>query len=183
MKKLLALILLAACSTPMPKPEATDKQWRTGDLVAEAQPNQTWCAIASSRMLMSSKVKNLPSQCEIASKLQGESCCDRSSLKCERAVFTYDVLTAYGYKVSRDQSPSFSEVVESIKVGVPVAIHHYWRQGTADAAAHAVVAYWAFEKNGKTYLGIYDPLTDSTKIWDDSYVVGNMAWIETVKIE
>ena len=51
-----------------------------------------------------------------------------------------------------------------------------------DGSAHTVVAYWAYVNKGKKYIVVYDPLSDSKKNWNDTYVTGNLAWYRLVWI-
>jgi Papain-like cysteine protease AvrRpt2 len=174
----LLVLLMAMGQRPPTGPGAGEQEWRTGNLVSQRQPNNVWCAVASARMLMSKQRSQLPSQCAMVSRVVGEDCCKRQSLKCNKEQRAEAVFSAYGLPHTADYVPSFNKVVASIKRGNPVAIYHY--QGEA---GHSVVAYWAFVNKGKTYIGVYDPWTDNTKVWDASYVTGGLRWYGIISLK
>lgn len=177
---LLALLLSACASRKAPPPES-EMQWKTGELILEKQPKQNWCAISTARAVLSQKFEaRVPLQCEMASKVHGEDCCKSESFTCGKHVRSEQVMDAYGFEYMVDHFPTFDSVLKELKLGKPVIIYHYFRHGDAGASTHAVVAVAAWEKDGKTEMLIYDPLYHVTKVWDSSFVTGNLAWDESV---
>lgn len=157
-----------AMGQKMPKPGPNDKQYIVQGLVAEKQKSSNWCAAAAARVMMSFKIKNLPSQCEIISKVIGKDCFNTP-------IFTEEALRAYGFKAQRI-APSFSRVVSEIKQGRPVTIYHAQGAGTETASGHAVVAYGTYSTSGRDYIIIYDPYYGRVQTWNSDYVVGNLQW-------
>ena len=177
--KYLLILLISACATvPKPKSEA-DVTWVQG-LQATKQETDTWCAVASSQMLMS-KFGVFPKQCEIVGKLLGKDCCGMNDLKCFKYHSTVeDVAPLYGFK-AKLLPIDFKTVVEKIKAGKAVSIYHWYGSSEA-AAAHAVVAYGTYQVDGKDYIVIYDPIGGVKKFWDERWVVGNLAWYRVVEV-
>lgn len=167
--------VLSGCAAKMPTPNATDTQYSVPNLVGQKQEQNLWCSAAAARMMMSFKTKTLPSQCETVSRVTGKTCTNQ-------AILTETALQKYGYEVNV-RAPNYQYVVYSVKLGKPVTIYHYNRQGTMDGSAHAVVAYGTFNKDGKDYIIVYDPWTDSSKTWDSSYVTGFLAWDSMVEFK
>lgn len=184
MKKLTLLILIAGCSTTLPQPKSANDGWVIKGLVSQKQEKQLWCAAAVSRMMLS-HYGETPNQCELAGKYHGENCCASDSVKCSKEVLAEDILSQYGLPVDVDHRPTFDKVFSLIQAGKPVAIYHYVGQGTQYASGHSVVAYWAYIADGKKLIRVYDPITDSTKTWDESYSVphSNLAWYRAVWVK
>lgn len=172
---------MIGCATNFPMPVSTDEQYIVGGLTGEKQEKPLWCAAAASRMLMSQYGKT-PAQCEIAGMYHGENCCKSSSVKCSKEVDVTSILREYGFD-AREAQPSFDTAWNLVKGGRAVAIYHYFMQGTPSASGHTVIAYWAYVSGGKKYLIVYDPYIGDKRIWDDSYVVGNLAWYKLVWVE
>ena len=172
--KYLFLLLLTACSN-MPRATDADPQHAVLGLVGQKQEQSLWCAAASARMLMSQKTKNLPSQCQIVSRVTGKPCVNQT-------IDAKDALTMFGYKVT-ELPITFFSATHSINSDKPVIIYRFNRAGTTDGSAHAIVAYATFQHGGKDYLITYDPFTDRWETIDESYVKGNLAWFKLIRIE
>lgn len=183
MKKMLGLLLLSACATNLPGPSAGDPTWNVGALSFQKQSNAQWCGAETARILLEHKGKKL-SQTDIISKVTGVDCASSSSTKCGQAIYPQDALKLYGYSPVVDTTPTLSEVVALIKSGKPVGISHYWRDasGSPDRGAHVVTAVAAYEHAGKPYIQVWDSLAGKLTIMDESFVVGNLAWIFTVHL-
>lgn len=176
--KYIFTLLLTACATNIPKPTGEHEQYVVKGLTSQAQEQKLWCAAAVTRMMLS-KHGLTPKQCELASKYHGEDCCNKLSVKCTKEVAVEDILPHYGIEPVVS-GPSFDLAWENVKRGHPVAIYHYQGAGTSYSTGHSVVAYWAYIANGKKYLVVYDPITDSKKFWDKSYETGNLAWYRMI---
>lgn len=178
MKYLLAILLLSAgCASKIPTPGDTPITW-VKNLEGHKQEKELWCGAATSQMMLTYKgIK--ASQCEIVSKLRNENCCKSSSVNCGKEIDPLLALKAYGFSAEQI-SPSFVSVVDQVKQGKPVVINHYFRQGSEASSGHSVVAYGTYNKAGQDYIVVYDPLVDGDHYWDSSYVVGNLAWYNTV---
>jgi hypothetical protein len=168
------------------------------NLSAQKQENTQWCWAAVARMMMSSKTSNLPSQCEIVSQTFDTDCCTKESVKCNQPYYPERALTKFGYKFNIGKAKIYPDrhwservdnkgwylsVIEQIKNGTPVGIGRYNNAGSMDGSAHIVLAYGTFQKKGKDYLMIFDPWEGITKVWDESYVTGFMAWTGTITLE
>lgn len=171
------ILILASCATVAP-PKDSDPQWVVSGLTGHKQETNTWCALASAQMLLEKHgVKT--KQCEIASKLTGLSCCDKSLIACEKKTSTVEEIAAlYGLKTSL-LKVDINVVVEKIKQGIPVAIYHIQR---TTEFPHSVVAYGAYESDGKPHVVVYDPLTGANRHFDERYVTGNFAWYRIVEV-
>lgn len=169
-----------AMGSKIPNPEPSDEQYVIKGLSAKKQETKYWCTISSAQMMLS-QFKKYPSQCELASAYHRQDCCNKMSVACSREATIEGALPAFGYR-ALTSSPSFDKVWNLIKQGRTVAIYHYNRQGSEDYTGHSVVAYWAYKNNGKKYIVVYDPLSDSKKYWNDTYVTGNLAWYRLVWI-
>jgi hypothetical protein len=208
-KQLFFLIIILATTTA----QAGIIEWLTGrttkfdpkyphtiieNLSAQKQENSNWCWAAVTRMMMSSKTSNLPSQCEIVSQTFGIDCCSNNFFKCNRPYYPAMALTKFGYKFKVGKAKFYPErhwseridnqgwyesVIEQIKNGNSVGITRYNYAGSTDNSTHIVLAYGTFNKNGKDYLLIFDPWEGTTKTWDESYVTGNLAWTDTITLE
>lgn len=165
----LLFLLLASCSTPLPKPTG-QVTWAPG-ITEQKQERTEWCWAAASRMLLSQKTKDLPKQCEMASKTFGVNCCKENSIKCNQPYYVQDYLKV-GY-----QLPSFDKAVSYIKQGKAVAIS---RANGDNNTAHYLIAYGTYVENGKTYIISYDPYTGKQAYMDSSYVLGNLKWYHMI---
>lgn len=172
--KLIFLSIVAAFSMgqKMPKPDPMDSRSVVQGLQAEKQKQNQWCAAAAARLMMSSKTKSLPSQCDIVRKVLNRDCFNTP-------ITTEAALRAYGFKAQKI-SPSFDRVVREIKNGKPVTIYHLSSAGTSGESGHAVVAYGTFNHKGRDYILVYDPYYGRVMTWDSSYTTGNLQWYALV---
>jgi hypothetical protein len=171
-----------AMGSKVPRPAPSDPQWVVPGLIGEKQQKELWCVAASTRMLMSAELKAPPAQCEIASRVHGQNCCEKSTLKCAQALDVDQALRGFGFD-SISHTPDFRFVVESVRRGIPVLIAHYNRAGSADGSGHAVVAYGTYKKGSEDYIVVYDPYVDANRYWSKAYVTGNMAWYATYTLK
>lgn len=173
-KYLLFFLSLSAFASGSKQPVPRDTTYQIQGLTDQKQEKQLWCAAAATRMMLS-QVGSPPRQCTIVGRVIGEDCCNRLSVKCTKEIEVERGLRAMGYNYGYTRSPTFQKVVNLIKSGKPVAIYH--EQGSSDVG-HAVVAYWAY--NNDKNIAVYDPLSDSVKFWDASYVTGLLRWYRLV---
>jgi len=208
MKKIFFLILLLSTAAQASLIERLTRRTAKFDpkyphtiienLSTQKQENTQWCWAAGARMMMSSKTSNLPSQCEIVSQTFGTDCCTKESVKCSQPYYPEKALAKFGYKFKIGKAKFYPDrhwservdnkgwyvsVIEQIKHGIPVGIVRYNNAGTMDNSAHIVLAYGTFNKKGKDYLLIFDPWEGITKVWDESYVTGFLAWRATITLE
>lgn len=176
MKLIILLFLFPNISLAMgkklPGPSPTDNVYVVEGLQEEKQKQNQWCAAAAARLMMSSRTRNLPSQCDIVRKTTGKDCFNRP-------ITTEAALRAYGYSARR-LAPDFNYVVKSIKRGEPVTIYHLSGAGTEGQGGHAVVAYAAYNHAGRDYIQVYDPYYGRVMIWNSDYVTGNLQWYSIV---
>lgn len=185
MKKLLGILLLSACASQAPKPKDSDPQWDVGKSITfEKQSKEQWCGAETARILLQHKGKKV-TQTQIISAMTGLDCASSSSIKCAQPIFPQDAIKKFGYTPVVDTTPSIDEVMNFIKAGKPVGIAHIWASGDASPArgAHVVTAVAAYQTNGKYYIQVWDSITNGFKIFDDSYVKGNLAWQFTVSVK
>lgn len=206
--KLVLLVLLFSLSNayavfggiPKPKaPKASDPQVIIPNLKAEKQQTAMWCWAASTRMLLSSKVQNLPSQCEMASTVFNRDCCKNpKEFKCVRGFHIIDALKKLGFEGVEqraaynpnahwskrfDNEGWYNSVVDSLKEGHPVVITHYNNSGTEDISSHAIVAYGTYRQKGHDFIVAFDPLTGKTKFLNFNNVWSANRWIVTTKLK
>jgi hypothetical protein len=182
----------------VPPPGPNDPVTYVQGLSAQKQERNQWCWAATTRMLLSAKLPNLQSQCEIVSNVFGLDCCTYSSLSCNRPYNLETAINKLGHAVIKgypkedptqhwtnriDYKGWYQSVVTAIKEGSPVAIAKLNASGTTDASSHVVVAFGTYRKGSQDYLIIYDSIDGKKKFWDRRYVVGNQAWIVTYTIK
>lgn len=182
----------------IPRPGPNDPITIIRGLSAEKQNKSLWCWAAVSKMLISSKDSNPPSQCEIVSNVFGTNCCLYSSISCNQPFNVTKALMKLGQPVKEqypkvnpnqhwsnrvDYSGWYQGVVASIEKGIPIAIIRMNAAGTADGSSHVVVAYATYRIKNIDYIIVFDPWDGKSKFWDKSYVTGNQAWIVTNTLE
>jgi len=172
----------SAMESRVPSPTPNDPHWVVQNLQGQKQETKVWCWAAASRILMSAVVKDLPKQCEIVGRELGIDCCKSISLKCLVTADVSEALKKNGYNAVKAQ-PDFYKAVDSIKKGHPVAITHYYNQGTSYSNAHVDVAYAAYFKDNDYYLQLFDPYTGNILYWSKDYVKGNLQWINMTTLK
>lgn len=186
MKLLLLLIssISFANGGKLPWPAPQDEQYVVRDLTAKKQEQKQWCAASAGQMLLS-QFRIAPEQCEIASKFHKRNCCAQRYGYCLEPMHVEGISRLYGKTPMVDHRPSIEKVFNLIKAGTPVSIYHHQklpgdRDNPGTDSPHTVVAYWAFVKNGKKHIIVYDPFTGTKKVWDKSYEKGNLAFYRLV---
>jgi hypothetical protein len=201
-KIILAALLLTTVTSSfarkIPQPGPNDPISKIEGLSVQKQEKNQWCWATVSRILISNKTSNLPSQCEIVSTVFEKDCCNENSVECNQPYYPEKALEKLGYKTKStvaDVNPDaqwsrrvdndgwYQKVVNSIKAGTPVAISRYNRAGSQDNSAHVVVAYATYNVKNQDYLIIFDSWDGHSKFWDKTYVTGFQAWTDTLKLE
>ncbi len=182
----------------IPKPSPSDPQVVINGLSPQKQEQKMWCWAAIARMMMSSKTSHLPSQCEIVSQTRGEDCCHHQSAKCLEPFYPERALEKFGFNYKTELPKSYPEkhwaqrvdnkgwygsVIDHVRNGTPVGIIRLNNVDSQAISSHMVLAYGTYNKDGKDYLVIFDPFEGITKFWDETYVTGFLAWVNTLVID
>jgi hypothetical protein len=159
-----------------PKPTASDPQWNVPGITLKYQEYPEWCWAATAQAVLSTRMAQAPSQCQIVSTALEQDCCtNRRAPGCDRPYYPEIALSLYGVETHEDSSLDFQAVISNMQAGLPVIL--VVKNG--DGTEHAVVATGAYQTGGQYYLDVFDPIYGPGR-WSLKYLDDDRPWANSL---